>query len=221
MNKHTCSLCALALMLGTTLCTHAHQTEAAEENAYHSPFKQMSEFFDEFDKVFSQQMKDLEKRVSEVHQKNQDLTKKAPQFTIKEEIAKDGSSIVIKATLPGFARDEIQVKFVTTEEQGAGTSKTLEITAEHQSKASPKAEKKEKGIKGSKQEVVVHIHHVYSSSSYENGKERKVMYEDGKVKIQYDLPNNVILDQLDTTKEADYINLDEKGTFSIRLPLKK
>jgi HSP20 family molecular chaperone IbpA len=208
-------------MLGTTLCTHALQTDGAEENAYRSPFKQMSEFFDEFDKVFSQQMKDLEKRMSEVHPKNQDLTKETPRFTIKEEIAKDGLSIVIKATLPGFVRDEIQIKFVTTEEQGADTSKTLEITAEHQPKAVQKTEKKEKGIKGSKQEMVVHTHHVYSSSSYENGKGRKVMCEDGKVKIQYDLPDNVVLDQLGATKEADYLNVDEKGTLSIRLPLKK
>jgi HSP20 family molecular chaperone IbpA len=174
----------------------------------------MSEFFDEFDKVFSQQM-------SEVHQKNQGLTKEIPRFTIKEEIAKDGSNLVIKATLPGFVRDEIQVKFVTTEEQGADTSKTLEITAEHQPKAAPKTEKKGKELKGTTQEMVVHTHHVYSSSSYENGKGRKVMYEDGKVKIQYDLPDNVVLDQLDATQKADYLTMDEKGTLSIRLPLKK
>ena len=208
MNKRTCSLCALALILGTPLCSQATQT-TEEENIYRSPFKHMSEFFDEFDKVFNQQMQTLEKGMSEVQQETQRITKETPRFSIKEAPSEDGTRFVISVNLPGFTRDEIQVKFITTEEQGAGTAKMLEIIAEHQPKEALKTE------------TIIRTHHVYASSAYENGKGHKVSYEDGKVKIQYDLPDAVNLEQLDATKEADYISLDDKGILSIRLPLKK
>jgi HSP20 family molecular chaperone IbpA len=220
MNKHTCSLCAWMIAFSMPLCSSVPTIQRAEEeNAYRSPFKQMSEFFDEFDKVFSQHMQDLEKRMSDMRQEAQHTPHQQPRFSIRETLCEDGSQLIITTTLPGFTMKDIQVKFVTTEEEGVGMHKTLEISAQHQPKEAPKtAEKAPELSKDKQRESIVHTHHMYASSSYENGRNRNISCEDGKVKIQYDLPDNVNLEGLNTAQEASYI-VFEKDILSIKVPV--
>lgn len=243
--RHMCHACTLTLLLGsnvyagddiapekavapqenTTMQQENEQESATPGLTPQASLKHMSTFFDEFDKLFEQRMQDLNQEMAVIESKMQTIDtqpKQAPRFSITESPSKDGTHLVIKAHLPGFTREEIQVKFVTTEEQDAAISKMLEITAEHKATETPKVVKQTKTAKGHQvvSESVVRTHHVFASSSYANGRERKVSSEDGKVKIQYDLPDNVDLANLGAAKDADYMSLDN-GVLSITLPVIK
>lgn len=241
--QHICHACTLTLLLGsniyagddiapekavapqenTTMQQENERESATPELSPHASLKHMSTFFDEFDKLFEQRIQELNQEMSIIEHKVQTIStqhKQAPRFSITESPSKDGGHLVIKAHLPGFTRDEIQIKFITTQEQDLATGKTLEITAEHKATETPKVVQQTKTAKGKPvvSESVVRTHHVFASSSYENGRGRTVSCEDGKVKIQYDLPDNVDLANLGTTKDSDYITLD-KDVLSITLPV--
>lgn len=233
--RHICHVCTLSMLLGTNVYagddiqqekTTPTQQESAQdatpELSPHASLKQMSTFFDEFDNLFEQHMHEFNQQMVTLKHKMQIATrhKQEPRFAITESLSQDNSSVVIKVHLPGFTREEIQAKFVTTEEQDAPTRKMLEITAEHQTAESTTSTKQKKTAKGHQivSESVVHSHHVFTSSSYENGRGRTVICEDGKVNIQYDLPDNVDLAHLGATKDSDYITLD-KAVLNITLPI--
>jgi HSP20 family molecular chaperone IbpA len=197
--------------------------EATSEFSPHASLKQMSTFFEEFDKLFEQRMHELNQEMSGIENNLHNIgaqQKQAPRFSITESPSKDGTHLVVKAVLPGFTREEIQVKFITTQEQDNTPHKTLEITAEHKTQEPPTTVKQTKATKGRQvvAESIIKTHHVFASSSYENGRERKISCEDDKVKILYDLPDTVDLENMGAIKDTDYITL-EKEVLSIMLPV--
>jgi HSP20 family molecular chaperone IbpA len=233
--RHICHICTLSMLLGTnvyagddiaqekaTPTQQENNQDATPELSPHASLKQMSTFFDEFDNLFEQHMHEFNQQMVALKHKMQIAShhKQEPRFAITESPSQDNSSVVIKVHLPGFTREEVQVKFVTTQDQDAPTRKMLEIAAEHKTVEPATHTKQKKTAKGHQivSESVVRTHHVFTSSSYENGRGRTVSYEDGRVKIQYDLPDNVDLAHLDAAKDSDYITLD-KEILSITLPV--
>ncbi len=232
--RHIGRVCTLSMLLGTSIYAgdditqkntvqQDNNQDTTTELTPQASLKHMSTFFDAFDKIFEQRMQELNQEMAVIETKNRTIStqpKQAPRFSVTESPSKDGTHLIIKAHLPGFTREEIQVKFVTTEEQNATTSKMLEITAEHKTAEPATSTKQEKTAKGHQvvSESIVRTHHVFASSSYENGRGRKISSEDGKVKIQYDLPDNVDLAHFGAAKDADYMSLD-KGILSITLPV--
>lgn len=155
--------------------------------------KKALEFIEEQTKHIESLTKELRDGIS----KQNELGK----YKIKESTSDDGKTLSIIITIPGFDKNDLNITI--DEKEHKKTLRTLTITA-------LKKEEKAKTKKSKKNDATVFHHKSESlrSASFINGRRQILEYDNGKLKVNIDLPNNIISEDYAMTFKNDQLKID-------------
>lgn len=154
-----------------------------------------------------EQMKKTEEQISSLRKEMEHQlknVKKARSYDVKEEF--ETTSYRIRVALPEFKQENINV---TIDDNSRNTCKKLFVTATKDlntqtTKTTTQKEDKEK-------ENITHWHsETFSSTRYINGRKVGLIYKNGKLEVEIDLPEGI--------KDNDYTMQLENGELIISFP---
>ncbi len=128
------------------------------------------------------------------------------KYKIKESTSDDGKILSIVITIPGFDKNDLNITI--DEKDDKKTVRTLTVTA-------LKKEEKAKTKKSKKNDASVFHHRSESlrSASFINGRRQILEYDNGSLKVNIDLPNNII--------SEDYVMTFKDDQLKIEFPIKE